>query len=159
MSAAKHVKAARSQKLLAQEKIESAKSACQQSAEKSNIITLVVDYCQNLDLPHLGGEQPGDTYYLSPIWLYCLGIVNVAEEKLYAYIYEECLAKNGMNNVASLLMHYINNYLLNLHQRAYLCEVGYFKKVNFVFLVKGHTKNSADRMFNLLKLKWHKMQV
>ena len=59
----------------------------------SNVVTLVVDYCQNLDLPHLGGEQPGDTYYLSPIWLYCLGIVNVAEGRLYSYIYEESSAK------------------------------------------------------------------
>ena len=189
LSAAKHVKAAQSQKSLAQKKIEAAKIAFEQMPNDSNVVTLVVDYCQNLDLRHLGGEQPGDTYYLSPIWLYCLGIVNVAEGRLYAYIYEESSAKKGMNNVASMLMYYIKSYLLNLHQRthhnhpkdelniimdncggqnknnvvirlgAYLCEVGYFKKVNFVFLVKGHTKNSADRMFNLLKQKWHKMQV
>ncbi len=25
-------------------------------------ITLVIDYCQNHDHPHLRGEQPGDTY-------------------------------------------------------------------------------------------------
>ena len=24
---------------------------------------IVADYMQNLDLPHHGGEQPGDTYY------------------------------------------------------------------------------------------------
>jgi len=189
LGAAKHVKAARSQKALAQNKIEKAKSENELLSTDRNVTTLIVDYCQNLDLPHLGGEQPGDTYYLSPIWLYCLGIVNAAEGKLYAYMYQENSAKKGMNNVASLLMHYIKNYLLNEHQRtnhnfqkeelniimdncggqnknnvvirlgAYLCEVGYFKKVNFVFLVKGHTKNSADRMFNLLKHRWHKMQV
>ena len=32
---------------------------------------------------------------------------------------------------------------------AYLRKVGYFKKVNFMFLVKGHIKKSANRMFNL----------
>ena len=29
--------------------------------------------------------------------------------------------------------------------------MGYFKKVTFVFLIVGHTKNAADRLFNLLK--------
>ena len=57
------------------------------------VITLVIDYCQNLDLPHLGGEQPGDTYYFSPVWMHCLGIVDVSKDQLYAYIYEESAAK------------------------------------------------------------------
>ena len=29
--------------------------------------------------------------------------------------------------------------------------MGYFKKVTFIFLIVGHTKNAADRLFNLLK--------
>jgi len=69
IAAAVHIKSARSQKDLAAKKNESAK-------ENMDVITLVIDYCQNLDLPHVGQEQPGDTYYYSPIWLYCLGIVN-----------------------------------------------------------------------------------
>ena len=116
LAAAKHVKAARSQKLLANEKIESAKASHQQSPGNSNTITLVVDYCQNLDLPHLGGEQPGGTYYYSPIWLYCLGIVNVAEEMLYAYVYQECSAKKGANNVASCIMHFLITKIFSEHQ-------------------------------------------
>ena len=35
----------------------------------------------------------------------------------------------------------------------------YFKQVNFVFLIVGHTKNAAGRIFNLLKLKYHKVNV
>ncbi len=40
----------------------------------------------------------------------------------------------------------------NTHLRSipYLVELGYFKVVNFVFLVVGH-KNSADMLFNVLK--------
>ncbi len=33
----------------------------------------------------------------------------------------------------------------------YLVEMGYFKAVDFVFLVVEHTKNSADMLFNVLK--------
>ena len=86
--AAKHVKAARSQKLLSKMKIDAADATISAETPKRTI-TLVIDYCQNLDLPHLGGEQPGDTYYYSPVWIYCLGIVNTSEDKLYAYVYKE----------------------------------------------------------------------
>ena len=46
-----------------------------------------------------------------------------------------------------------------LKMGAYLVERGWFKKVNFTFLVKGHTKNTCDRMFDLLKVKWHQSNV
>jgi len=29
--------------------------------------------------------------------------------------------------------------------------MNYFKEVNFTFLIVGHTKNAADRLFNSLK--------
>ena len=38
---------------------------------------------------------------------------------------------------------------------AYLAEMGYFAKVNFIFLFVGHTMNSADCHFNCLKLGYH----
>ena len=60
MYAVKHVKAARSQKLLAKAKFEAAYHTTGVETSKRTI-TSVIDYCQNLDLPHLGGEQPGDT--------------------------------------------------------------------------------------------------
>ena len=67
MSAAKHAKAAQSQKTLAQVKIENDKMAYLQSPSDSNVTTLVVDYYQNHEMPHLGGEHPVDMYYLSSI--------------------------------------------------------------------------------------------
>ena len=60
INAAKYVKAAKAQRALAAEKMELLK-------ENPNVKTIVVDYCQNLSIPHLGGEQPGETYYYSPI--------------------------------------------------------------------------------------------
>ena len=65
LAAGKHVKAARAQKQLANEKMQEARLSL--SSGDSNTITLVLDYCQNLDLSHLEGEQLGDTYYFSPI--------------------------------------------------------------------------------------------
>jgi hypothetical protein len=33
----------------------------------------------------------------------------------------------------------------------------YFKKVEFGFCIHGHNNNTCDRMFNQMKLKYHKM--
>ena len=186
MLAANHVNAARLQKALAQIKYKAAEQSIDFVDPDKKVITLVMDYCQNLDLPHLGGEQPGDTYYFSPVWLYCLGIVDVFEDQLYAYIYEESAAKKGANNVALILMYHVITFVLDnfrysaginelnivmdncggqnkngtvLKMAAYFVEHGWFKSVNMIFLVKGHTKNDCDRMFNLLKMKWHKSNV
>jgi hypothetical protein len=37
-------------------------------------------------------------------------------------------------------------------------ELLYYKQVNIIFLVAGHTKNAADRLFNLLKVQYRKSQ-
>ena len=38
-------------------------------------------------------------------------------------------------------------------------RMGYFKQVNFVFLIVGHTKNAADRLFNCLKVQYHRQNI
>ena len=50
-----------------------------------------------------------------------------------------------------------NNTMLKL--MVFLDEWGYFKDVWFVFLVVGHTKNAADRLFNLLKKFYRKKNI
>ncbi len=40
--------------------------------------------------------------------------------------------------------------------KPYLVELKFFNKVEFVFYVRGHTKNDCDHLFNQLKLRWHK---
>jgi len=147
------------------------------------IVTITIDYSQNLDLPHLGDEQPGDCYYYSPINLYCFGIVDSTQEHLHAYIYTEGEGKKGSNNVSSLIMHYLTSNVVEpgvinkelnvimdncggqnknktvIRLGAYLQELGWFQDVNLIFLVKGHTKNVADRHFNLMKQDWRKRDV
>jgi hypothetical protein len=46
-----------------------------------------------------------------------------------------------------------NNVVLRL--APYLIEMGYLKTVVFAFYVRGHTKNSCDRIFNQMKLEYH----
>jgi hypothetical protein len=50
-----------------------------------------------------------------------------------------------------------NNHVILL--APYLVERGFFKTVNMIFLVVGHTKNVCDRRFNNLKHDYHKSQV
>ena len=63
----------------------------------------VCDYAQNLDMPHFGGEQPGNTYYYSPLTINVFGIVDYSVEELDAYVYTEGEGKKGGNNVVSLI--------------------------------------------------------
>ena len=100
MLASKHVTAAKAQKRSDQIKFDKAIESVDASPGNKTV-TLVLDYCQNLDLPHLGGE------YFSPVWLYYLGIVDVTEDRLYTYLYDEVSAKNGANNVASILLYHV----------------------------------------------------
>jgi hypothetical protein len=50
-----------------------------------------------------------------------------------------------------------NNTVLRL--AAWLTAMGYFKEVNFIFLVAGHTKSAADRLFNTLKNEYRKQNL
>ena len=154
---------------------------CRETAglERSERIhTLVCDYAQNGELPSFGSEQPGDVYYYSPLSIFIFGIVNTdqKDDMLTTYCYDEGVGKKGGNNVASLLVKHLsrtvgldsndpmkelniimdncagqNKNKMVLRLAAYLVELNYFTTVNFVFYVVGHTKNPADRLFNLAK--------
>jgi len=94
-------------------------------------------------------------------------------EHMYYHVYHERVGKKGANNVASLIMKMLwglnllcedlvggelnivfdncsgqnkNNTVLKL--AAWLMAMWYFKSVQFIFLVVGHTKNAADCLFN-----------
>lgn len=44
---------------------------------------LTIDMGQNLNLPNFEGEQPGDTYYMSPLTVLLFGVVENATEDGY----------------------------------------------------------------------------
>ena len=145
-----------------------------------------------MELPVFNDNQPGCTYYYSPLGVYNLGVVNHAhdygsgeiKEHMYAHVYHEGDGKKGANNVASLIMKTLlkigilrenemggelsivfdncsgqnkNNTILKM--LCYLVEMGYFKQVNFIFLIVGHTKNAADRLFNILKYTYRSSDI
>ena len=124
LQAAVHIKMARAQRALYQAKV--ADAIADATAEKEHLVrryTFVVDYGQNMELSMYNKEQPGCTYYFSPMSNYNLGVVNHAHvyndggvsEHLHCHVYTEGVSKKGANNVASLIMKTLQK--LNL-----LCE-------------------------------------
>ena len=190
LECALHIKMARAQRCLYQVKIELAmRDARLGTVHSKRTYTFVVDFGQNMELPVFNKQQPGCTYYYSPLSVYNLGVVNHGHidkngeigAHMYAHVYHEGVGKKGANNVASLIIKTLN--LLNLLQEnspgkelnivfdncsgqnknntvlklaAWLKAMGYFKRVNFIFLIVGHTKNAADRLFNSLKHEYRK---
>eukprot|EP00536_Pseudo-nitzschia_multiseries_P009002 jgi/Psemu1/22091/gm1.22091_g len=116
---------------------------------------------------------------MSPLTVPILGLVACSLEggSLDAFAYHEGIGGKGGDNVASIIIMLLkhkggwlkedeidgeltvlmdncggqnkNNHVLRLANL--LVEAGYFKKVNFMFYVVGHTKNCADRWFNTMK--------
>jgi hypothetical protein len=178
----RHVENAQKQRDLFNLKVEEARSdAALLVPHRLRRYCLVADYCQNMALPHFGGEQPGETYYFSPLSVYCFGMVDPTVDKLFAHLYTEGQGQKGGNNVASLIMKTLKHMKILKEEEAgrelsivmdncggqnknrmvlrlalYLVEVGYFQDVNLIFLVRGHTKNPCDRMFNTLKKDYHR---
>ena len=145
------------------------------------------DYCQNMDLPHFGQEQPGETYYYSPLNISCFGCCDFATDILDAFVYNEGEGRKGGNNVCSLLYKKLqddgiiqlskdkgpgaqlslvfdncagqnkNRMVLRLGQ--YLIDAGIFRRIEIIFLIMGHTKNICDRRFKDLKNRFHHRNV
>lgn len=105
-------------------------------------------------------------------------------EHMHCHVYHEGVGKKGANNVASLIISTLraenimrendiggelnivfdncsgqnkNNTVLKLS--VWLVELGYFKAVNLIFLIVGHTKNAADHLFNALKFEYRKHNI
>ena len=68
-------------------------------------ITLIANYSQNLSLPYTGNEQPGKTYYFSPVNLFIFGLVDYAlqDKKLKAYIYSKAHGQKEGRNIWSYI--------------------------------------------------------
>ena len=63
-------------------------------------------------MPHFGDEQPGETHYYSPVFVYTLGIVNCGLQpmKLYAHTYFEDEGKKGETML--LLLYTGNSFMM-----------------------------------------------
>ena len=191
LKAAEHVRAADLQRELFQKKSEEA-IATRDNNPQERVYCFVADYSQSLYLPNFAGEQPGETYYYSPLNYNAFGIVDCSKKptELACYVDHEGEGKKGGNNVASMLFAELkrqqlisddmdasviskvkeinivfdncagqNKNRMVLRFMLWLVSKGVCKTARAIFLVRGHTKNHCDRMFNLLKQTYRKSNI
>jgi hypothetical protein len=137
---------------------------------KDRAYMVVYEYTQNMPLSYYSGEQHKENYYLSALTINLFGVVDLSctPNKLNYYGYRDFTGKQGSNNLAWLLIQDLHDklWLLKrspgkipkivmddcggqnknkavLHLTQYLVEMGYFRKVEFAFYIRGHTKNTC----------------
>jgi hypothetical protein len=69
------------------------------------VYACVCDFAQNMNIPNFNLEQPGSTYYYSPLNVFPFGIVNCSQEplQLTAHVFYEGEAKKEGNSVVSMI--------------------------------------------------------
>jgi hypothetical protein len=68
----------------------------------SQVYTFIANYSQNLDLPHFGGEHPGEKIYYTPLNIFQFGVVDPTDnDKLHAFLYEGEMGRRG----GTMLLH------------------------------------------------------
>ena len=90
MKAAHHVMMARKQRELFNTKKEEARATASLPMEQRTF-TYVADFAQNMYVPNFAAEQPGATYYYSPLNMYQFGVVDTLVEltELTAHMFYE----------------------------------------------------------------------
>jgi len=63
----------------------------------------VADYAQNITLPWYGSDQPGDTYYYSPLNINVFGVYNCGSKHMNSFLYPQYESGKGGDDVCSLL--------------------------------------------------------
>ena len=94
LDAAKHVERARKQRELFNAKKREAKTD-KDKPRCDRSYCFVADFAQNMSVPNFAADQPGATYYFSPMNVYPFGIVDCSTEPshLHAYCYYEGIFK------------------------------------------------------------------
>ena len=106
LECALHISMARAQRGLSQVKIELAmRDARLGTVHSKRTYTFVVDFGQNMELPVFHTQQPGCTYYYSPLSIYNLGVVDHGhKDNKTGAVGHEGVGKKGANNMASLII-------------------------------------------------------
>ena len=85
VTVARHVEMAQQQRLLYQQKKKEAMDNVSLHPSQ-RVLCYVADYAQNMYTPNFASEQPGATYYYSPMICYVFGIVDAATDQLLAWM-------------------------------------------------------------------------
>jgi hypothetical protein len=180
LAAAEHVDKQRKQREFFQLLKQQARST-KDKGKAMQVHTFVADFAQNMGVPNFASEQPGKAYYLSPLSAFVFGVVDCSLQKtsLSAHTYFETDGKKGGNNVSSMLWKELtrkglttidekvteinivmdncagqNKNRMVIRLLFVLVRLKLCFRARMVFLVKGHTKNDCDRMFNLMKKRY-----
>ena len=129
------------------------------------------DFQQNLPTPKL---TVGEQFYKRLLWTYLFGIFSASSKIMTAFMWHELLARRGANDVISCLAHFIlrtpagrtgakwsiwwsdncpgqnkHNYIMWFFQD--LIRRNIYSRVDYKFLIPGHTYGPTDRNFALIE--------
>lgn len=149
-------------------KISEIRQLCQ---TQNDVAGLTFDFMQNLPLPHIPIQE---IFYLRQLWVNCFGIKNLKTNKSVFYVFHEGIANKGSNEICSMLLHYIENFLDGNIQELFLfsdnCpgqnknhtvirflmalrDTQRFHKIKHYFPVRGHSFLPNDQDFGVMKRK------
>lgn len=130
------------------------------------------DLQQAMPIPKL---TTGPAFYCRKIWLYNLGVHDCTSGQGYMYLWTEDKAKRGADEVASVLLKFLNNITDVDHLVIFtdncpgqnknwllmgvwlqLIKEKKFKSITHHFLVSGHTHLPSDRDFALIEKRHRK---
>ena len=137
------------------------------------------DFQQNLPTPKL---TVGQQFYCRLLWTYLFGIYSASTQLTAAYMWHELLAKRGANDVISCITHFVycnplgrtgakwsiwwadncpgqnkNNYIIWFFQDLIRRKV--YTRIDYKFLVVGHTYSPSDRSFGVIEQHTSKVET
>lgn len=148
-------------------------------ARQGKVNCISFDFMQNIPLPHLPTSV---VYYMRQLWYYVFGVHDLGTGKVVMYRYLENEGKKGPNEVISMLLHFINNIPHSqLTDELVLISDGcpgqnknktvvhflfclvhilkMFKRVTYLFPVRGHSYLPNDQDFSLISAQRRKTTI
>lgn len=134
-------------------------------------MAIAFDYMQNLPLPFLPVQE---MFYLRKLWFYVFNVYVIKNDKAYFYTYPEGEGNKGPNDVCSMVLDFIENFVpaevKELHvfsdacggqnRNHALCRLlctltmnNRFKVIQQYYTIRGHSFLPCDRMFGTVKRK------
>lgn len=113
-----------------------------------SVEVLTFDFQQNLPLPV---SSSGEVFYKIQLWVYNFCIHVGSTGKSFFYVYDETVAAKGQNDVASILLHFFNNYVPPEVTDIYIfCDNCASQNKNYVLVQFLHTL-VATKKFRLIR--------
>lgn len=138
-------------------------------AKGGQAMVVCFDYMQNLPLPHVRDNL---AFRCRQLWYYVFGVHNLADDSASMYVYDECTARKGQNEVTSLLFHYFTkvvditsrnlvllsdgcpgqnkNYVMMHFLYMLVHCLKLFDRITYIFPIRGHSFLPNDQDFSVI---------